>query len=113
MKYMAMGVLVGLGLATWFAGPVTSTRAEHPAYRAGRPVQDRGLIALSSTLADNKEQLTLIDTNSRVVSVYHIDPATGQIALKSVRNVNWDLQMTQFNGASPLPNEIRTLLQQR
>ena len=64
-------------------------------------------------LPDNREQLTLIDTNQRVVSVYHIDPSSGQITLKSVRDVNWDLRMTQFNGTSPLPNEIRTLLQQR
>jgi hypothetical protein len=30
-----------------------------------------------------------------------------------VRNVNFDLQMMEFNGKSPLPNEIRAILEQR
>jgi hypothetical protein len=47
------------------------------------------------------------------MSVYHIDRQTGEIALRSVRNVAWDLQMEEFNGVSPSPREIRSLLEQR
>jgi len=47
------------------------------------------------------------------MSVYHIELATGKIALRSVRNIHWDLQMTEFNSADPLPREIRSLLEPR
>ena len=30
-----------------------------------------------------------------------------------IRNIHYDLKMIEFNGASPLPREIRALLEQR
>jgi hypothetical protein len=45
-----------------------------------------------------------------MMSVYGIDPATGEISLRSVRNVRWDLQMDEYNGTNPSPREIRSLL---
>ena len=71
------------------------------------------MIALTSDGPDGFQQLTLIDTAQRVMSVYHVDRATGRVALKSVRNVNWDLQMEEFNGSSPTPREIQSLLRPR
>ncbi len=47
------------------------------------------------------------------MSVYHVESATGEIALKSVRRFHWDLQMDEFNGDSPSPREIRALIEQR
>ncbi len=75
--------------------------------------QANDLIALSSDASESHQQVTLIDTKTHVMSVYHIDRRTGEIALKSVRNVQWDLRMEEFNGVSPSPREIRTLLQGR
>ncbi len=43
----------------------------------------------------------------------HIDHATGVISLKSVRNIHADLLMDEFNTESPLPKEIRAILDQR
>ncbi len=71
------------------------------------------MIALTSDGPDGFQQLTLIDTTQRVMSVYHVERATGRIALKSVRDVNWDLQMEEFNGSSPTPREIQSLLRPR
>jgi hypothetical protein len=71
------------------------------------------LIALSADSGKGFQQVTLIDPKRRVMSVYHIDFASGEIALKSVRNVNWDLQMEEFNGISPSPREIRNLHERR
>jgi|GEM_PF-1079839 len=63
---------------------------------------------------DEKSQLlTVIDSKRRVMSVYRIDRTSGKITLCSVRSINWDLQMTEFNGESPLPREIRSLIQPR
>lgn len=71
------------------------------------------LIALSVEQSDGRQQITLIDPRTRVMSVYQIDRASGEISLKSVRNVHWDLQMDEFNSDSPTPREIRSLLDQR
>ena len=57
--------------------------------------------------------LTVVDPRQRVLSVYHIDVATGKIALKSVRNIQWDLQIDDLNNDKPLPQEIRSSLEQR
>ena len=51
--------------------------------------------------------LTVIDSQQRRVAVYHVNRETGEIQLKSVRNITWDLGMEYFNSGSPLPEEIR------
>ena len=71
------------------------------------------LIVVPTSLGDKGQMLTVVDPRQRVLSVYHIDLATGKIALKSVRNIQWDLQMTYLNNENPLPQEIRSLLEQR
>jgi hypothetical protein len=30
-----------------------------------------------------------------------------------VRNIHWDLQMMEFNGTRPLPDEVRSILEQQ
>jgi hypothetical protein len=47
------------------------------------------------------------------LGVYHIDLASGEIVLKSVRSIHWDLQLGVFNGTSPLPREVQSLLDQK
>ena len=67
------------------------------------------LMAFSSELANGPAQVTLIDAKTRVMCVYHVD-REGRIELKSVRNVQWDLLIEEFNGVKPLPREIRQLM---
>ena len=57
--------------------------------------------------------LTVIDPRQQAMGVYRVDLASGRITLLSVRNIQWDLQMTDFNGVNPLPREIRSQLEQR
>lgn len=71
------------------------------------------LIALSDQGQDGHQQITVIDADSRVMSVYHVDHATGTISLKSVRNIRADLLMDEYNTDSPLPREIRAILSQK
>jgi hypothetical protein len=52
--------------------------------------------------------VTVIDPRQRVMSIYHVDRATGEIALRSVRNLTWDLQLIEFNSGKPLPQDIRS-----
>jgi len=75
-------------------------------------VEGTELITVSAMIGEKGyQQLTVIDPRSRVMSVYHLELATGAITLKSVRNIHWDLQLSQFNGVSPLPHEIRAILE--
>ena len=50
---------------------------------------------------------TVVDPKQRVMAVYHVDRTSGEISLKSVRNLTWDLQMTDYNTGKPLPQDIR------
>jgi hypothetical protein len=72
-----------------------------------------GLISHVAQIGDNKQQLTVIDPTMRVIAVYHIESSKGgEITLKSVRNFHWDLQMPEWNTATPLPQEIRSMLRE-
>ncbi len=51
--------------------------------------------------------LTIVDPIARRIAVYHVSRDSGEIQLKSVRNIAWDLGMEYFNGGNPLPEEIR------
>jgi hypothetical protein len=88
------------------------------AQRPGSPANGANgadsLITHSLALDDGRQQITVIDGQQRSMAVYQVDPKTGSIQLKSVRNIHWDLQMEEFNtGGNPSPKDIRTLVEQR
>ena len=114
MRTAVLGLLIGGGLVMAAVGapPYRSEVSEQPAsVQASTP--NKELIALATTVDDKYQQVTVIDPKLRVMSVYHVELATGKIALRSVRNIHWDLQMTEFNGENPLPREIQSLLEPR
>jgi hypothetical protein len=92
--------------------------AIYPEAQAQRPVTgaERGqpgeLLALSMDV-EGRQQVTVVDPRRQVMAVYHIDRNTGGINLRSVRNVQWDLVMEDFNSGSPTPREIRSIADQR
>src|SRR5262245_57021153 len=61
------------------------------------------LITHMTPIDNARQQLTVIDPRMQVMSIYHLDLPTGNVTLKSVRNIRWDLQIVEFNGTSPLP----------
>lgn len=71
------------------------------------------LLALSHDAGDGRQQITLVDPRQRVMAVYHVDRATGGLQLKSVRNVQWDLTIEDYNSGSPAPRDIRALRDQQ
>jgi len=91
-------------------GPVPGDLAEAVAPLAASAGE---LIALTTPGDDKASLLTVIDVRRQVVSVYGIERATGKISLLSVRRIQWDLEMNEFNGEHPLPREIRALMQPR
>lgn len=122
MRAAVIGLVVGfLVSGLWWAGalPRPEVYAQRPqpplgtSPPGGRAASNGELIVLSSELSDGRQQLVLVDSRTRTLGVYHVDRGTGQIALKSVRNVQWDMMMDEFNGGSPAPQEIRSLLDSR
>jgi hypothetical protein len=102
MGFVAGGVVIGLS---------GSLIANNPGRQPLQSVPSDQLIAFSLDLGNSGQQVTLIDTSRQVMGVYHIDRTSGEISLKCVRNTHWDLLMDEFNGVSPSPREIRSLLQ--
>lgn len=114
MRSVILGLVVTAGLVIG-AATAAPERPEAASQRS-RALQlqstlaNADMLAVSANVGDKYQQLTLIDPKLRVMSVYHIEFATGRIALRSVRSFQFDLQMKQFNGKEPLPEEIEALL---
>lgn len=72
-----------------------------------------GLIAIKLEGNANSSQIALVDPVKKVISVYGVDRTSGEIHLRSVRKVEWDLQLDEFNGKEPSPKEIRSNVQGR
>ncbi len=71
------------------------------------PQSAERLEVVSSLLPSGVQQIVVVDSQNRSMAIYHIDPTQGKLALKSVRNLSWDLSMEQFNGQAPLPSDLR------
>jgi hypothetical protein len=115
MKSAVAGMVIGAGwvwLSLHLAAPSQEAYGQRPAVSHAAPAHP-GLVALATNTGDDRQQVTIIDPQSRVISVYHIEPRSGEIVLKSVRNITWDLQMVEFNSSKPVPQEIRALLERR
>ncbi|HWA99039.1 MAG TPA: hypothetical protein VG713_11130 [Pirellulales bacterium] len=108
MKNTILGAVLGaLLVATVTALPAMSRVDAMPAVASSSE-----MLVFPIPVGD-RHQLVVIDPRQRVLGVYQIDAPGGEIALKSVRNIHWDLQLSEFNSAAPLPREIRSLVDQR
>jgi hypothetical protein len=110
MRVAVLGLVVVAGLvASWLATAVLPTAARAERLTAAE-VSAAGLQTHCLALGEQRQQVVVVDPQMRVIGTYQID-ANGEIALKSVRNIHWDLQMTEFNTASPLPRDVRAMHQ--
>lgn len=100
--------------AAWAQVPSTQpAKMESPGCLVTHAGVAGDMIALSTPTQQGPQLLTIVDAKQRTVAIYHVDAATGEIALRSVRQIEWDLKLSEFNSDSPLPGEIRSLLEQR
>ena len=114
MKTVVFGFLVCAGLflvAAVATKTPESVFAQPAAPRTG--IANAELKTLALPMTEGYHQLLVIDPQTRAICVYHVNGKTGEIALKSIRNIQWDLQVSEYNAVNPLPHEIRSLLQQR
>jgi hypothetical protein len=115
MKRALLGALIGAGLVLVAAGAVgySQTIPAPPRAPYAEAAGDGGLVALSGPSADGAQLVTVLDTKARAMAVYRVDAVSGKIKLLSVRNLHWDLQVLQLNSENPLPQEIRSLIEQK
>ena len=115
MRPVVFGVLVGAGLVAMATGTLGQP-VELMAQRAATPQSSAAgseWLAFSSAAGDKGQLITVVDPRQQAVAVYHVDLVSGKIALRSVRNIRWDLQVSHWNNENPLPQEIRALVEQR
>ena len=105
---------VGLAAALLVGAWAWSADAESIVPGAAYSASARGdLITYCVPTEGKPTALTVIDPAARRIAVYHVNRDTGEIQLKSVRNIAWDLGMEYFNSGSPLPEEIRKGLERQ
>jgi len=114
MRRSLLGALLVAGLViAATAGRGSAERAIAGPGEVANPLalQDTGLF--TQVTAENGQPLTVtvVDPRQKALAIYHVDRSTGEISLRSVRNVTWDLQMIQYNSGNPLPQDIRNGLQ--
>jgi hypothetical protein len=114
MKTIMLGALAGvLFVATGVIAFAQNGGAQIPAAAARQSAgASDGLIALSETVDRSFQQVTIIDPRTQTMCVYHIEFSSGQISLRSVRKIQWDLRMTDYNGTKPLAQEVKALSEQ-
>ena len=103
---VVLGTLLVLGLTTGQGLSEPTAVVESPIV-AYQPTSN--LITHVLRAESGPQAVVVVDPGQRVLAVYHVDKATGEIALRSVRNITWDLQMVEFNSGEPLPQDIRNL----
>lgn len=107
MTRSLFGALLGASLVIAVAAGRGSSE---PAYSPpiDGPARSSNELITHVTATDGQQiTVTAIDPRQRVMAVYHVERGTGEITLKSVRNLTWDLQMVEFNSGNPLPQDIR------
>ena len=111
MKNAVFGIAIAMALVV---GALVGMASVETVYaNPSQGVASSDLITLQLPPVENRQQLVLIDPRQRAMGVYQVDTNTGEIALKSVRALHWDLQLSEFISAAPLPREIRSLIDQR
>jgi hypothetical protein len=115
MRTLVLGALASAGLVLAAVGALdwrneVSAQRIEPFDQADSPSD---LIVLQGQVTEQGQLLTVIDRKRRVLGVYHIQQNTGKIALRSVRNISWDLQLTYLDNEGLLPAEIQSLVESR
>jgi hypothetical protein len=109
---LAVAALLGAAFSA-FGWNEASAQQRVPSSVPGQVVGGGDLIIVPMAIGDKGQVLSVVDPHQRVLCVYRIDPVSGKIALKSVRNLNADFQLSYLNNEAPLPQEIHSLLENK
>ena len=109
-RWIWLVVLCLVVAGSWLAGAVGQT----PRGEAKPPLPQSELPpGCLQVVSQPGEPITAVvyDPQQQVLGVYHVDRNTGEIELKSIRQIQWDLKMLHFQGKSPLPEDIKNGLE--
>lgn len=101
-----VGLLIVLASPAMADGPLQA----EPAFDAGPSKAEGNDSALRWQFLQNPQgppAIVLLDPATQVLAVYHVDPASGRISLKSVRRVRYDLRLDEFETNKPSPIDLR------
>lgn len=101
------------GLVLWFWGSHVPEDRALAAPLAPAPFGTGGLITHVQELEGKLLRIVVVDPNHRVMGVYDLGRENGEIKLRSIRNLNADLQMNQYNSEEPSPADIKKMLDQQ
>lgn len=76
-------------------------------------VSPTGLITHVYPSQDRPTQVIVIDSMQQRMAVYFVNKENGEIQLKSVRNLQGDLQLQEFNSGDPSPVDIQNRIETR
>lgn len=105
------GILVA-GLVLGAGGFAAAQKPGRPAAAGTEQPGGNGLWISASPLDDGRQVLVIVDPGARTAAVYHVEAATGALALKSTRNLTWDLLVGEYNTGEPRPSAVRRMVEQ-
>ena len=104
---IALGLVSIVGLGWWFNTNRASANQLVPPTAA-----PNGLITHVFQSPDRPTRVIVIDSAQRRMAVYFVSMDSGEIQLKSVRNLHGDLQLQEFNSGDPSPMELQRIQKQ-
>lgn len=80
-----------------------------------RPLEVPPIYAFDMLLADQCQQVVIVDSETKRICVYHIRPKgnASTIEIVAARNFQWDLKLDDFNNERITPGQIREQIQRR
>jgi hypothetical protein len=76
----------------------------------GAPEDTGGLWVSTSQIETGLQMLLVVDPETKVLAVYHIETSNGKVSLQSTRALGYDLQIEDFNATDPKPSSIKKML---
>ena len=108
--FFAAGVMAAFFTAFLGSGGLAAQRGGR-APPTGGGDQAGPLWTLATPLDDGRQMLLVVDQQNRALAIYHVDPATGSLTLKSTRDISWDLLVEDFNCQEPRPSALKKMLE--
>lgn len=111
MRDTFAGIVLGAGLTAFaFVGWQTQPVAH------GQTTQDvvnrnaDNTVVMTVPTGEAGQRVIVFDKNTYTLAVYDVDTLGGRIALRSVRQVQWDMGLEDFNSLPPKPAEVRAMM---
>jgi hypothetical protein len=108
---IAAGCLCGVFVVAALGSRSVAAQRAGRSLPAGPNDPSSSLWTLATPLDDGRQMLLVVDQQNRSMAIYHVEPASGTLTLKSTRDIRWDLMVEDFNGQEPRPAALKKMLE--